>query len=138
MKYLAATAFSLLLMSGGAWAQDDGPPIPEEQQERGAASISQHLAVSITLARLYCEQQIWPKSLEQIEQFLDNSPTPMPVKIDWAWLAGPAVVSEFGDQITLKTPGGEGPGDISVTSTNSRPECNDNEVQPNVHLHLGG
>lgn len=111
--------------------------MPEEQKARGTHNINQHMAVAVTLALYYCEKSSWPNDLEEFKSYKPENPFPMPVQLEWEWITQPESTFEFGEQIIVSTPPGNKPGEISVKSTNSIPECKGKNVNPKVNLSIG-
>jgi hypothetical protein len=129
-------ALSLAFLSFSSFSIADSPAMSEEQKKRGGYNINQHVGAGLLLALYFCEHKAWPENLDALHGFGDKKNVPMPDPINWERFSLPGAETIFGEQVVLKTPGGDKPGDIPVSSTHIAPEC-DNEFKPEIKLHIG-
>jgi len=129
-------ALALILLSSASFSIADAPVMSEEQKKQGGYNLNQHVGVGLLLALYFCENKSWPKSLEDLHAFGDKQNIPMPDPINWDRFSLPGSEVILADQVMLKTPGGDKPGDIPVSSTHTEPECT-NDFKPKIKLHIG-
>src|SRR5690349_12300637 len=138
MKNIIATL--CIFISSFCHASSDSTdlaPMSEEEQKRGAYNMNQHLGAGILLAMYFCDYKAWPKSINTLQAYGDKQNFPMPDPMNWSRFSLPGSEVNFGVDVFLKTPSGEKPGDIAVSSKHSPPECT-KEFQPKIDVHLGG
>jgi|GEM_PF-3290741 len=133
MKYL----LPILVVMLSACAS---PKVKEDVIAKATAdSVSQHIAVAVTLAKFYCVNNSWPSSIESLQQFSTETDLPLPVKIDWPKLKESGVTYEITSNAYLRTPDeSQAGGGHSVSSVNEPPECNGKDFNVNVHPTIGG
>lgn len=133
MKYLIILLVVILVACASPSKQDD------PTAKATAANLQQHIAIAVTLAKFYCTNNYWPKSLKSLQEFSANVKLPLPAKINWSWLEQSEVIYKVTENAYLKTPDESSKGGgVSVSSINEPPKCNGNDMKINVRPTIGG
>jgi hypothetical protein len=130
MKKIISFWFLMVLVSCNA-----AKPVKDEVN---IDNPNQHIAMAATLASFYCEQKRWPSDIGELEAYSQNESLPLPVNINWAVIKDPRTEINFSEKVTLRIPTEviQTAGN-AVSSINSVPVCEGNNVKTNFHMNIG-
>ena len=133
MQLMKILVTALLALALSACASSPGT-----QDDISVENGNQHIAVAATLATFFCDENRWPNNVEELREYSELEQLPLPVEIDWSAITDPRTRITFSDTVKLRIPSVviPAPGN-AVSSVNSPPECSENNVETNVHIHLG-
>jgi hypothetical protein len=124
----------ILVVSGCASTKE------EEVNSSKASAINgmQHVYFSGVIAKFYCENSSWPKSVNQLEEYSLKNPTPIGSKINWSYLSNKGATYNVSSDVYIRTPADKVSGSMSVSSIHQYPGCNGDSIKINFQPTLGG
>lgn len=132
MRYFQVL-FLVLVVSGCASTETKGA----KSGKASAHNAIQHVYLSGVIAKFYCDNAYWPQSLEVLNEYAMQNPTPISAKIDWNLLSQNDVTFHVATDIFIRTPENTVNGSMSVRSIHKYPDCNGDSIKVNFHPMLG-
>ncbi len=109
----------------------------QNQPEVELENANQHIAIAVTLASFYCQENRWPLDLNELRRYSEKEEIALPVEIDWPAIEDSRSNITISETVNLRIPSEvlPSPGN-SVSSINSPPDCRGNTIKTNVHINL--
>lgn len=132
MRYLQILLF--ILVVAGCTSTDNKEA---DSSKASAENAMQHVYLSGVIAKFYCDNSKWPQSLNELNEYSAQNPTPIGSKIDWNLLSQNEVTFNVATDIYIRTPENTDTGSMSVSSTHKYPGCNGDSIKINFQPVLG-